>query len=71
MTNGLPIQEEALLSLDMAERSSDVHVMAALEQAIGKHVGAAALQACFYLDSHLRMRYVKVGYPRCCRTVQA
>lgn len=57
------LQEEALLSLDMADRSTLARVAAALEQTIARHSTAAALQNCLRLDASLMVRYVKVGCP--------
>ena len=57
------LQEEALLSLDMADRSSLARVAAALEHTIARHSTAALLQDCLRLDASLRIRYVKVSCP--------
>ncbi len=54
------LQEEALLSLDMSERSVVASVRAALEKTIAGHASAAALQDCMAQDAVLRIRYVKV-----------
>ena len=55
------VQEEAMMSLEMADRSVVAQVCAAVEKSIGTNVSVAALQECMAQDAILRVRFVKVG----------
>ena len=55
------MQDDAVLSLEMAERSDGDLVGAALDRAVAGDDGMAAVQACVLLDGSLRLRYAKVS----------
>ena len=53
-------QDDALLSLELAERSLPEAIMAAMEERITSDAAIAGLQECLLLDGSLRLRYAKV-----------
>ncbi len=57
----LPLrQDDALLSLELGERSMPETIMNAMEEQLVQDGGLAALQGCVVLDGGLRLRYSKV-----------
>ena len=54
------MQDESLLSLDLADRSVAASITAAMHRRIAEDPGLAALQACIETDGSLRQRYSKV-----------
>ena len=56
-----PLQEDAVLSLEMAQRSDVDLVAASIDKLVALDAGTAAVQACLVLDGSLRQRYAKVS----------
>ena len=54
-------QEDAVLSLEMAQRSDVDLVAASIDKLVALDAGTAAVQACLVLDGSLRQRYAKVS----------
>ncbi len=67
------LQDAAVLTLDMAQRSDADLLAASLDQLVEADAGMADVQACMALDGNLRQRYAKVGPARhseSCASVQ-